>query len=56
VWRIGGPTKLDPLEQRVLKKPFTIAELAGKVEEVLFPRDSTRRQNNVVPMKPVIRN
>jgi CheY-like chemotaxis protein len=51
-----GPTKLDPLEQRVLKKPFTIAELAGKVEEVLFPRDSTRRQNNVVPMKPGIRN
>ncbi len=37
-----GPTKLDPLEQRVLKKPFTIAELAGKVEEVLFPGESTQ--------------
>jgi CheY-like chemotaxis protein len=32
-----GPTKLDPTEQRVLKKPFTITELAAKVEEVLFP-------------------
>ena len=34
-----GPTKLDPSEQRVLKKPFTIAELAAKVEEFLFPED-----------------
>jgi signal transduction histidine kinase len=32
-----GPTKLDPSEHRVVKKPFTIAELAAKVEEVLFP-------------------
>jgi len=32
-----GPAKLDPTEQRVLKKPFTITELATKVEEVLFP-------------------
>jgi len=31
-----GPAKLDPTEQRVLKKPFTITELATKVEEVLF--------------------
>ena len=35
-----GPTKLDPAEQRVLKKPFTIAELAAKVEELLFPTDA----------------
>lgn len=32
-----GPTKLDPSEQRVLKKPFTIPELAAKIEELLFP-------------------
>jgi signal transduction histidine kinase len=34
------PTKLDPSVQRVLKKPFTIAELAAKVEEFLFLRDA----------------
>lgn len=50
-----GPTKLDPTEQRVLKKPFTIAEFAGKIEEVLFPLDSKERQNKVVPFKPAIR-
>jgi signal transduction histidine kinase/CheY-like chemotaxis protein len=44
-----GPTKLDPSEQRVLKKPFTIAELAAKVEELLFPRDADRG-GNVVPL------
>lgn len=43
-----GPTKLDPAEHRVLKKPFTIAELAAKVEEVLFPVDANRPTNNVV--------
>jgi signal transduction histidine kinase/CheY-like chemotaxis protein len=32
-----GPTKLDSSEQRVVKKPFTIAELAAKVEEMLYP-------------------
>jgi signal transduction histidine kinase/CheY-like chemotaxis protein len=34
-----GSTHLDPREQRVLKKPFTIAELVAKVEEILddFP-------------------
>jgi CheY-like chemotaxis protein len=36
-----GPTKLDPSVQRVLKKPFTIAELAAKVEEFLFLKDAT---------------
>jgi CheY-like chemotaxis protein len=47
-----GPTKLDPMEQRVLKKPFTIAELAEKVEELLFPNATKGRPSNVVPMKP----
>jgi signal transduction histidine kinase/CheY-like chemotaxis protein len=50
-----GPTKLDPKEQHVLEKPFTIAELACKVEEVLVPVDSRGRENKVVPMKPGIR-
>ena len=44
-----GPTKLDPAEQRVLKKPFTIAELAAKVEESLFPVDHVRG-GKVVPL------
>jgi CheY-like chemotaxis protein len=44
-----GPTKLDPSEQRVLKKPFTIAELAAKVEELLFPRDAPSG-GNVIPL------
>jgi CheY-like chemotaxis protein len=47
-----GPTKLDPSEQRVVKKPFTIAELAAKVEEILFPSGATRVSNNVITMKP----
>jgi signal transduction histidine kinase/CheY-like chemotaxis protein len=47
-----GPTKLDPSEQRVLKKPFTIAELADKVEELLFPKDAVSG-NNVVPLRPM---
>jgi signal transduction histidine kinase len=47
-----GPTKLDPSEQRVVKKPFTIAELASKVEEVLFPSGENRLSNNVIPIKP----
>jgi signal transduction histidine kinase/CheY-like chemotaxis protein len=34
-----GPTRLDPSEHRVLKKPFTIGELAAKLEETLFPGD-----------------
>jgi CheY-like chemotaxis protein len=45
-----GPTKLDPSEHRVVKKPFTIAELAAKVEEVLFPSGDGRLSNNVIPM------
>jgi CheY-like chemotaxis protein len=44
-----GPTKLNPSEHRVLKKPFTITELAAKVEELLFPRGADRG-GNVVPL------
>jgi signal transduction histidine kinase/CheY-like chemotaxis protein len=47
-----GPTKLDPSEQRVVKKPFTIAELAAKVEEVLFPSADAPISNNVIPIQP----
>jgi signal transduction histidine kinase len=44
-----GPTKLDPSEQRILKKPFTIAELAAKVEETLFPKDAVSG-GKVIPL------
>jgi signal transduction histidine kinase/CheY-like chemotaxis protein len=44
-----GPTKLDPSEHRILKKPFTIAELAAKVEELLFSRDAGR-DGKVIPL------
>jgi CheY-like chemotaxis protein len=53
-----GPSKLDPSESRVVKKPFTIAELASKVEEVLFPSGDGRLSENVVPItahKPAAR-
>jgi CheY-like chemotaxis protein len=47
-----GPTKLDAAEQqRVLKKPFTIEELATKVEEALSRNDRRKRLGNVVPIK-----
>ena len=50
-----GPTKLDTVEQqRVLKKPFTIEELATKVEEALSRDDRRKRLNNVVPIKSAI--
>ena len=48
-----GLTKLDPSEQRVLKKPFTIAELAAKVEELLFPGDADA--GKVIQLKPPVR-
>jgi signal transduction histidine kinase len=51
-----GPTQLDPLEKRVLTKPFTIAELATKVEEVLFSREAHDRATNVVTLKPGARS
>jgi CheY-like chemotaxis protein len=43
-----GPTRLDPAEHRVLKKPFTIGELAAKLEETLFPGDVGN--DNVIPL------
>jgi CheY-like chemotaxis protein len=48
-----GLTKLDQSEQRVLKKPFTIAELAAKVEELLFPGDADA--GKVIQLKPAVR-
>jgi signal transduction histidine kinase len=50
-----GPTKLDPSEQRVLKKPFTIAELAAKLDELLFPGDAASR-GNVIPLNTPARS
>jgi CheY-like chemotaxis protein len=50
-----GATQLDASEQRVLKKPFTIAELARKVEEVLLTR-GTKSLTNVVPINPLARS
>ena len=47
-----GHNPLDPSELRVLKKPFTIAELAAKVAEVLFPNDEQQKANNVIALKP----
>jgi signal transduction histidine kinase len=47
-----GPTKLDSSEQRVVKKPFTIAELAAKVEEVLYPTGDARLFKNAIPITP----
>lgn len=49
-----GPTKLDPSEQRVLKKPFTIAELSAKVEELLYPGEAAG-SGKVIPLKPPAR-
>jgi CheY-like chemotaxis protein len=47
-----GRTALDPSEHRVLKKPFTLAELAEKVEEILFSDDEKRKSGNVIILKP----
>jgi CheY-like chemotaxis protein len=47
-----GATPLDPSEKRVLNKPFTLAGLAAKVEEALFPADMTRRSSNVFSINP----
>jgi signal transduction histidine kinase len=44
-----GPTNLDPSERRVLKKPFTIGELAAKVEELLSPGDAANG-GKVIPL------
>lgn len=50
-----GPTQLDPLEKRVLKKPFTIAELAAKVEEILASHEAADRSPNVVSIQSGLR-
>jgi signal transduction histidine kinase/ActR/RegA family two-component response regulator len=49
----AGTTNLDAAERHLLKKPFTIAELAAKVEEILFPGEREVETSNVVPIKPV---
>jgi CheY-like chemotaxis protein len=43
-------TKLDPSEQHILKKPFTIAELTAKLEQTLFSREA-ERGDNAVPLE-----
>ena len=45
-----GPTKLDPAEQRVIKKPFTLAELAAKVEDALLANGAKDRPSNISPI------
>jgi CheY-like chemotaxis protein len=51
-----GPTKLDPSEQRILKKPFTMAELAEKVEETLVGGETeTKAAGKVIALKPAAR-
>jgi signal transduction histidine kinase len=47
-----GKTKLDPSEQRVLKKPFTIADLAAKVEETLFSGDGGTGRKVIPLVRP----
>ena len=47
-----GSSKLDGVEQRrLMKKPFTIAELAKQVEQALTASNSTQ-VSNVVPIRP----
>ncbi len=51
-----GSSKLDGVEQRrLMKKPFTIAELAKQVEEALTASNSTQ-VSNVLPIRPASRN
>jgi CheY-like chemotaxis protein len=51
-----GSSKLDGVEQRrLMKKPFTIAELAKQVEEALTASNSTQ-VSHVVPIRPASRN
>jgi len=49
-----GSTKLPSSEHRVLKKPFTIAELAAKVEQGLVPGDGAP-SGKVIRLKPPVR-
>jgi signal transduction histidine kinase/ActR/RegA family two-component response regulator len=51
-----GSSKLDGVGQRrLMKKPFTIAELAKQVEQALTASNSTQ-VSNIVPIRPVSRN
>jgi signal transduction histidine kinase/ActR/RegA family two-component response regulator len=48
-----GPTPLEGVDQHsLLKKPFTLAELAQKVEEALAARREHGEHSNVYPIKP----
>ena len=48
-----GPTSLEVLDQkRMLKKPFTLAELASKIEENLPSKWARQEHSNVFPIKP----
>jgi CheY-like chemotaxis protein len=49
-----GPSALDGMErQRLLKKPFTVAELAAKVGEALHANgNDIGRSSKIVPMRP----
>jgi hypothetical protein len=44
----AGPTKLDPDEKCLIKKPFTLAELSAKLEEALFQKGASRETSNVI--------
>jgi signal transduction histidine kinase/CheY-like chemotaxis protein len=48
-----GPTLLEAADQQqILKKPFTIAELASKIEENLSSKWQGQEHANVFPIKP----
>jgi signal transduction histidine kinase/CheY-like chemotaxis protein len=48
-----GPTPLDGVDQQsLLKKPFTLVELAQKVEGALAARREQGEHSNVYPIKP----
>jgi signal transduction histidine kinase len=51
-----GSTQLGSDEQRCLvKKPFTVAELTGKVEEALSTTEGQAKMANVISMRPASR-
>jgi CheY-like chemotaxis protein len=51
-----GSTKLDGAEQqRLMKKPFTVAELTKQVKEALATSNSTQSPN-IVPIRPASRS
>jgi CheY-like chemotaxis protein len=51
-----GSTQLDGNEQqRLVKKPFTVAELTGKVEEALSTAQGQAKMANVISTRPALR-